>query len=92
MQQQIRKQAVRQLLEYRVDKYCSREQWGALLDENFQMTLPITPYRSFHKRDIAGSCRVVRGIEGMMADTASLVLMAECIGMGSTPWKEAIKR
>ena len=56
------------------------------------LTLPITPYRSFHRADIVNSNRVVRGVDAVMADAASLSLLAECIGLGSAKWKNAIKR
>jgi hypothetical protein len=62
-----------------------------ILDENFMFTLPITPYRSFHKAEIINSCRVVRGISAMIADNCSLALMVESLGCGSLAWREAIK-
>lgn len=69
-----------------------RELWASLLDDNVVMTLPITPYRSFHRSNIVNSSRVVRGVDGVMADAASLSLLAECIGQTSAKWKSAIKR
>lgn len=87
-----RKESVQLFLAYRGSNCRERELWSAILDENFTLTLPITPYRSFPRREILGSSRVVRGIEAVMADCCSLALMAESIGLGSNAWRYAIKR
>lgn len=83
---------MRQFLTYRENNCRDRSLWAALLDENIVMTLPITPYRSFPRADIQGASRVVRGIDAVMADTSSLALLAESIGLGSDTWKYAVKR
>mmetsp|Transcript_8498 Transcript_8498/g.20450 ORF Transcript_8498/g.20450 Transcript_8498/m.20450 type:complete len:917 (+) Transcript_8498:92-2842(+) len=52
-----------------------RELWASILDESsFQCVLPVTPYRSFPASEVQVSkCqRTILGIDGMMADTASL--------------------
>ena len=54
-------------------------------------TLPITPYRSFHKAEIVNSCRVVHGIQATISDNCSLALMVESLGWGSVQWREALK-
>jgi hypothetical protein len=92
LQHVIRKNAVRLFLSYRSANVRDRDKWAAILDEGFVFTLPITPYRSFHKGDIVSSSRVIVGIDGAIADTASLALMVESVGQGSEQWKEAIKR
>ena len=80
------------MLSYRAANMRDREKWMAILDESFVFTLPITPYRSFHKSDIVSSSRVIVGIDAAIADAASLAMMIESIGQGSDKWKEAIKR
>ena len=87
-----RKEQTKQFLCLRAANSPIRADWASLLDENIVLTLPITPYRSFPRSDIVNSNRVVRGVDGVMADTASLALMAECIGQGSSLWRHAIKR
>lgn len=91
-QQLARKEAVRLFLDYRGAGVRIRDQWTTLLDDNVTLTLPITPYRSFHRSDITNSSRVVRGVDAVMADAASLSLLAEGIGLNSAKWKSAIKR
>lgn len=52
-----------------------RELWASILDEScFACVMPVTPYRSFPASEVQVSkCqRTVLGIDGMMADTASL--------------------
>ena len=52
-----------------------RELWASILDEScFACVMPVTPYRSFPASEVQVSkCqRTIMGIDGMMADTASL--------------------
>lgn len=52
-----------------------RELWSSILDEScFACVMPVTPYRSFPASEVQVSkCqRTILGIDGMMADTASL--------------------
>lgn len=80
------------MLAYRSSNTRDKEKWSAIMDENATLTLPITPYRSFNKGDIVNSSRLIKGIDAMMADSASLALMVESIGQGSNLWKESIIR
>ena len=126
VQQVTRKEAVRLLLSYRAGNVRDRALWASILDECVVTTMPITPYRSFHKAEVqpvkpafrphigqqqqqqqqqmqhqqmqmqgqgqGGSCRVLRGIDAVMVDSASLTLMAEGVGFGCPQWKSAIKK
>ena len=52
-----------------------RELWSSILDEScFASVMPVTPYRSFPASEVQVSkCqRTIMGIDGIMADTASL--------------------
>jgi PAS domain S-box-containing protein len=52
-----------------------RELWASILDEScFSCVVPVTPYRSFPASEVQVSkCqRTIMGIDGMIADTASL--------------------
>ena len=69
-----------------------REKWAAILDESFVFNQPITPYRLFHKFDIINNSRVLVGIDATTSDTASLALMVESIGLGTSKWADAMKR
>lgn len=62
--------------------------WSSLLDERCVFTQPITPFLSFNKADVINSQRVMKGINAIVADTASFSLMAESIGFGSTTWTD----
>lgn len=89
--QVIRKNAVRVFLHYRATNESNKEKWQTILDENVTFSQPITPYRSFNYGEIINSSRVIRGIDAMINDTASLGLMVETIGHGSEQWSNAIK-
>lgn len=60
------------------------------MDSDFNFTLPITPYRTFLKADVRGSNRVLSGVEGMMRDAASIMLMVQNIGQGTEAWRDAL--
>jgi hypothetical protein len=53
--------------------------WGTILEEDFTLILPITPYRSFPATEIVSNQRVVKSIAGMIADTISLHVMAQSV-------------
>jgi len=94
--QLARRNAVRLFLSYRASNEKDRNRWATILDENVEVTMPITPYRSFRKSEIRQngdtSKRVIYGIDAVMCDAASLYLMVESIGQGSGKWKEAVKK
>ena len=90
--QVVRRNAVRLLLTYHAVNVQDRQKWEAILDECFFCTLPITPYRHFHKAEIVNTGRVLVGIDAVISDAASLALVVESIGQGNDAWKEAILR
>jgi hypothetical protein len=89
--QNARKNAVRLFLNYRASNVRDFDKWSAILNESFQLKIPITPFRSFHKGNIVDNSRIVTGIDGVIADSASLFLMAQGVGFGSPGWFSAIK-
>ena len=86
------KNAALLFLSYRSDNMRDRSKWESILEENVVLTLPITPFRYFHKNDIKSGFRIVCGIDGIMRDTKSLALMLENLGFGANGWKESIVR
>ncbi|CAB9523016.1 Blue-light-activated protein [Seminavis robusta] len=66
-----------------------RKLWASILDEScFACVMPVTPYRSFPASEVQVSkCqRTVLGIDGMMADTASLhVLLSSLVDRSKYP-------
>ena len=66
-----------------------RNLWASILDEScFNCVIPVTPYRSFPASEVQVSkCqRTVMGIDGMMADTASLhVLLSSLVDRSRFP-------
>lgn len=91
-QQIQRKERTKQFLVQRAANLQSRAEWAAFLEEDVLLTLPITPYRYFARREITNLSRVVKGLDAVMVDCASLALLAECIGQGSAQWRQAVKR
>lgn len=83
---------MRMFLNYRQRNVQDRSLWEGILDDNFVFTLPITPYRSFLKRDVVSGSRMLVGVDAVIADAGSLHLMVESVGQGSKEWKESVKR
>lgn len=75
-----RKQALRSMFYYRATGELSREKWEAILEEDFQMVLPVTPYRSFPPDEVVNGQRHISGIDAMILDNASLAVMVQSIG------------
>jgi hypothetical protein len=57
--------------------------WSKLLDKNFEMALPVTPYRSFPPTEVSEGRRILRGIPAIIADTASLAVLFKTVGTPS---------
>ena len=47
--------------------------------ENVEFTLPLTPHRDFDLAEVEGDVRVVRGVDGIVADIASLRDMLDAL-------------
>jgi hypothetical protein len=92
LQQTTRKNVIRLLLSNRASNVMDRDRWSSIIDEQHTLTLPITPYRSFNRGEIRGGHRVVKGIDALLADTASLALLVESVGQGTEQWRDAVKR
>jgi len=59
-----------------------RKLWSSIIDEScFACVMPVTPYRSFPASEVQVSkcLRTVMGIDGIMADTASLHVLIESL-------------
>lgn len=66
--------------------------WESIMEENVSVTLPITPYRYFQKNEVRGNNRILIGIDSVIADTSSLIIMMESIGQGTPAWRDAMLR
>ena len=52
IQAKVRKQVLQTMFFYRASAETSIKRWGSILDDNFQLVLPITPYRSFPPAEV----------------------------------------
>eukprot|EP01039_Chlorochromonas_danica_P005889 gene5889-6484_t len=85
-----KRQSVLLFLSYRASNCQDASKWENIMDNDFSFALPITPYRTFLKADVRGSSRVLSGVEGMMRDAASIMLMVQNIGQGTEAWRDAL--
>lgn len=89
--QNVRRGVVRTFLRFHSSFETDFRKWETILEESFWLKQPVTPYRSFRRTEIEQDCRISRGVEGMVADAASVSVMVEGIGSRSTRWMQ-IKR
>ncbi|CAM9741415.1 unnamed protein product, partial [Choristocarpus tenellus] len=71
---------VRKVFDLRAEACLDENKWGEVLCEDFLLTLPVTPYRSFSPSDMVNNRCVRLGISGMIADTQSLAVACDNIG------------
>lgn len=79
-QTRVRKQVLQTMFYFRAIAETSVSKWSTILDENFVFVMPITPYRSFPPSQVMNGQRLVRGVDGMIKDTASLSVLVQSIG------------
>lgn len=89
--QNVRRGVVRTFLLFHSSFETDPRKWETILEDNFWLKQPVTPYRSFRRTEIEQDCRISRGVQGMIADAASIAVMVEGIGSRSTRWMQ-IKR
>jgi PAS domain S-box-containing protein len=77
------KQTLRTALNLREQACMDEAKWRAVLVDNFKLTLPVTPYRSFNPADVVNHRRIMIGVEGMINDTASLKVLCDNLGSKS---------
>ncbi|CAN0175753.1 unnamed protein product, partial [Ectocarpus fasciculatus] len=69
---------LKKVLDLRCEGVVDPAVWSEVLTEDFELSLPLTPYRKFDPADVEGGRRrVLVGVEGMISDTASLTEMCE---------------
>ena len=78
-QVQMRKKVIGEFLIFRTFVEQSPAQWEKLLDPNFVLVLPITPYRSFPPSEVFEGRRVIRGVDAVISDTVSISAMLQSI-------------
>lgn len=79
-------------LTFRSTNVRERTKWEMIFEENVTCTLPITPYRYFHKGEIKNGVRSLIGIDSLITDTISLSIMLENLNTGTLNWKQSISR
>jgi len=89
--QAVRKSVMRTFLKYLANFEGDERNWSTLMEDDFWLKQPITPYRSFPRYEIENECRKTRGIDGMITESASMSVMIEGIGSRSERWMH-IKR
>jgi len=91
----VRRTVIKNFLKYHSGYEVDARKWMTILEDDFHLKQPVTPYRSFRRVEIELSqereCRRSKGIEAMIGDAASMAVMVESVGSRSTRWAH-IKR
>jgi len=89
--QGVRRAVVRSFLRSHSNFESDSRKWMTLLEDDFWLKQPVTPYRSFRRAEVQHECRISRGVDAMVADAASVAVMIAGVGSRSTRWLQ-IKR
>jgi len=89
--QDVRRAVVRSFMRFHSSYESDKRKWMTLLEDGFWLKQPVTPYRCFRRSEIKSGSRITRGVEGMIADAASIAVMIEGVGSRSARWAH-IKR
>jgi len=86
--QGVRRAVVRSFLRFHSNYESDPRKWMTLMEDDFWLKQPVTPYRSFRRVEVEQECRISRGIEAMVSDAASVSVMVEGIGSRSSRWMQ----
>jgi hypothetical protein len=86
--QGVRRAVVRSFLHFHASYESDPRKWSTIVEDNFWLRQPVTPYRSFRRAEVEHECRISRGIDAMIADSASVSVMIECVGSRSCRWMQ----
>lgn len=80
--QSVRRRVMQTFFYYRAIGETDLLKWQQILDANFTMVMPVTPYRPFRLTEVQVSSftRKIVGAQGMAEDSASLQLLLESVG------------
>mmetsp|Transcript_11433 Transcript_11433/g.15740 ORF Transcript_11433/g.15740 Transcript_11433/m.15740 type:complete len:896 (+) Transcript_11433:59-2746(+) len=75
----LRKKVLQTMFYFRSTAETDPVKWASILEESFVLIMPITPYRSFPPSEVIEGQRHIKGISGVILDTASFILMIQSI-------------
>lgn len=75
----LRKKVLQTLFSFRSTGEINDSKWETILEESFELVMPITPYRSFPPSEVTEGQRHVKGIDAVILDTASFDSMIQSI-------------
>eukprot|EP00617_Octactis_speculum_P022562 CAMPEP_0185756092 /NCGR_PEP_ID=MMETSP1174-20130828/14537_1 /TAXON_ID=35687 /ORGANISM="Dictyocha speculum, Strain CCMP1381" /LENGTH=918 /DNA_ID=CAMNT_0028434901 /DNA_START=107 /DNA_END=2863 /DNA_ORIENTATION=+ len=74
-----RKSVVQTFFQYRATNMVDESTWNEILEDNFTLTQPRTPFRATNIGEMVGNCRKCEGAESIAHDTASIAAMFDMI-------------
>ncbi|KAL7497888.1 hypothetical protein ACHAWT_007068 [Skeletonema menzelii] len=84
--QDLRRKVVNTFFGYHARCERNVTKWRMILEDDFWLKQPVTPYRSFRRCEIEKGSRITKGAEGMAEDAASMSVMIETIGSRNLRW------
>ena len=86
--QSVRRDVVRSFLQYHANFEGDARKWSTIIEDDFWLRQPVTPYRSFRRAEVEQEFRISRGIDAVISDAASLSVMVEGVGSRSSRWMQ----
>jgi len=87
--QELRRKVVHTFLGYHSGFEKDADKWGRILEgKEFWLKQPVTPYRSFRRCEIQKGSRILKGIDAMVRDSASMSVMIETVGSRNLRWQQ----
>ena len=87
----VRKFVLKTFLHYHSSGCADARKWNAIIEPDFQLAQPITPFRSFdrHQAVEGANMRMLSGVEEMIDEAVSMRVMMRKFGMHSLRWIHA---
>ncbi|CAJ1919445.1 unnamed protein product [Cylindrotheca closterium] len=90
--QNVRRQVIHNFLRFLCNSERDKRKWSTILEDDFWLKQPVTPYRCFRRSEIEKESRISRGLDAIVADAASVAVMIEGVGSRSTRWMNFKRR
>jgi len=90
--QNVRRGVIHNFLRFLCNYEKDKRKWSTILEDEFWLKQPVTPYRCFRRSEIEKESRISRGVDAVVADAASVAVMIEGVGSRSIRWMNFKRR
>jgi len=84
--QNVRRAVIRSFLQFHSNFEIDPRKWNTILEDDFCLKQPVTPYRFFRSTEIDCEHRMSRGVDATIADAASMAVLIDAMGSRNSRW------